>query len=85
MLLFITDVVFGARNHASTLDALNSLCDEDPGQDWVRTKCANYYRQQDKRMFDVQAHLKPSQFRPPSGERPRGPATGPNCTSDPFI
>jgi len=40
MLLFITDVVFGTRNNASALDASDSLCDLDAGQDWVRTKCA---------------------------------------------
>ncbi len=41
VLLFIADVVFGACNNASTLDALNSLCDLDAGQNRVRTECAS--------------------------------------------
>ena len=35
--------------------------------------------------YTASSYLKPSQFRPPSGDRPRGPATGPSWTSAPFI
>lgn len=38
VLLFVTDVVFGAGNNASALDALNSLRNLDAGQNRVRTK-----------------------------------------------
>jgi len=38
VLLLIQDVVLGASNDASILDAANCLCDGDTREDWVRTE-----------------------------------------------
>ena len=73
--LFVADVMFSTSNDPRALDALDGLGELYPSQDRIRaifrsvlTTC----------MMRVLAHLKPSQFRPPSGDLPRGPATGPN-------
>ena len=69
----------------STLDTLDRLGELDTSQDRVRTVWSCQRRENLLHRNYRQRYLKPSQFLPPSGERPSGPATGPSCTSVPFI
>lgn len=84
MLLLVANVVLGACHDALALDALNGLGHHDASQHRIGTVIASQWvRDSGPNVLD-QAHLKPSQLRPPSGARPRGPATGPSCMSTPF-
>jgi hypothetical protein len=82
MLLFVPNVVLSTCYYTSILNAFNCLCHRDTRKDWIGAEAWDKFRTSSYQ-FAGELH-KPSQLRPPSGTRPIGPATGPNCTSTPF-
>ena len=80
MFLLIANQMLCTSDHTSTLNALNCLSYQTSGEHWIGT----VQSQSSQIICLADAHLKPSQFRPPSGDRPSGPATGPRVISTPL-
>ena len=80
--LLVANVVLRTSNYVRVLNALDSLGHCHTGQDRIGTEAFGLVRN-----FRCQLKCRnqiPSQFRPPSGTLPIGPATGPSCMSTPF-